>query len=108
MSKKLAVALAVVVLASVAAPSMAHRYRRNADDNPMRLIGYVAHPVGLALEYAIFRPVHWLASQSCFDIVMGHRSYKSSDHTHFEWTHGDYSPSIKDEQKSKGSVAKKK
>ncbi|MFO0775023.1 MAG: hypothetical protein U0172_10200 [Nitrospiraceae bacterium] len=33
-----------------------------ADDNPIRWTGFLLHPVGLALDYAINRPLYTLAS----------------------------------------------
>lgn len=98
MKKKLAVALAVVLVAGLSTPTMAHRYNRNNDGNPFRLIGYIAHPIGIALEYVVMRPVHALVSQPDLDIVFGHKAYLGDNEHYWDWSHGDYSPSIADQQ----------
>lgn len=89
--------LLAVVAATALSPLMADPYRRGKSDNPFRLVSYVVHPVGILLEYAIFRPVHWVVSQPNLDIVFGHQPSLAQEGTYFEWTHGDYSPSIAEE-----------
>lgn len=98
MKQKLAVAVLALALVAVAIPASANRYRRGQSDNPMRLVAYVLHPVGLALEYGIMRPIHWVVSQPDLDIVFGHQARPDDEGTYFEWTHGDFTPSIKSER----------
>lgn len=104
MKKKALIALLSVVILSMAAPSMAHRYQRNTGDNPFRLVGYVLHPVGIALEYAIMRPIHWAVSQPDTDIIFGHEPEASERGKYWEWTHGNFAPSIAEEVKTEGAV----
>ena len=33
------------------------------------------HPVGYALEWAIFRPIHWVVAQPNLEKVFGHVSH---------------------------------
>ena len=99
MKKKALIALLSVVMLSMAAPSMAHRYQRNTTDNPFRLVGYIAHPIGIALEYGIMRPIHWAVSQHDTDIIFGHEPEVSERGKYFEWTHGNFAPSIAEEVK---------
>jgi hypothetical protein len=106
MKKSLAVAVMTLALVAMSIPSHAHRYDR-ANDNPARLIGYIAHPVGLALEYAVMRPMHWLVSQPNLDVAFGHHAYVEDDGTYFEWAHANYEPSIaKERQAAKPAAAK--
>jgi len=73
----------------------AHDYQRGSTDgHVLRLVAYVVHPIGIALEYGITRPVHWVASQPHLDILLGHKAAPGD--VYFEWTHGDGSRSIAD------------
>jgi len=67
----LAVLLVVMVLA-VAAPAAAHDYERGNSDYPLRYVAYLFHPVGMAFEYGVTRPVHQLASQPYWRFFLGH------------------------------------
>jgi hypothetical protein len=88
------VALGLMTLAPSTA--QADTYRRNTSDgHVLRLLAYVAHPIGIGLEYCVTRPMHALASQDDFDILMGHKA-RVTDADYFEWTHGDRSPGIRD------------
>ena len=45
----------------------------DSQSNPLRVAAYLLSPVGLGLEYAIFRPFHWLISRNETDEkVFGH------------------------------------
>lgn len=83
---------------------MADRYRRNKSDNPFRLISYVVHPVGILLEYAVMRPIHWVVSRPNLDIIFGHQATLHDEGTYFEWTHGDFSPSIAEEIRQRQEI----
>ncbi len=106
MKKKLTIALLAMFVISAAAPTMAHRYRRAQNDHPMRLVAYVLHPVGIAVEYAVMRPIHELVSQPDLDIWFGHESSKVEEGTYYEWTHGDFEPSIAAEREQKNQQMK--
>lgn len=108
MKKTIAVAMLALAALSLAAPSMAHRYERATNDNPFRLLAYAGHPIGLAAEYIVMRPIHWVVSQPHLDIVFGHQPSTKEDGTYFEWTHGDYSPSIAKEREAAKPEAKAK
>ncbi len=105
MKRKLTAALlALAFVALMAAPASAHRYNRTNDGHPMRLVAYALHPVGIALEYVIMRPVHAFVSGDDVDIWFGHDSNLSDDGTYDEWLHGDYEPSIKVERAKKVKI----
>lgn len=40
------------------------------DSHPLRIIGYILSPVGVALEYTIARPLHYLATQTFLQPVL--------------------------------------
>jgi hypothetical protein len=44
----------------------------DSQSHPLRVAAYVAHPIGYALEWAIFRPFHWLVSRDETEEVFGH------------------------------------
>ena len=41
--------------------------------NPLRVAAYLIHPLGVGLEYLIFRPIHWVVSHDdTTEMVFGH------------------------------------
>ncbi len=82
--------LAAILLAcalTLAAPNRAeaHEYDRDDSDMWLRYVAYVAHPIGIAAEYAILRPIHWVVSRPNLDIVFGHRVTEDISYNYFEW-----------------------
>jgi hypothetical protein len=45
-----------------ATPAVAEEYDETHSGHPLRILGYVTHPVGVILDALIFRPAHWIAS----------------------------------------------
>jgi len=39
--------------------------------HPLRIVGYVLHPVGVVLDTLIFRPAHWLGSKKPIRTLVG-------------------------------------
>ena len=39
--------------------------------NPLRIVAYVLHPVGVILDTLIFRPAHWLGSKEPIKTLVG-------------------------------------
>lgn len=76
---------AAMLLAFAPGVSSAHEYDRDDSDHPLRLVGYVLHPFGIAAEYLLLRPVHWVVSQKNLDIVFGHEVNEPEGHDYFEW-----------------------
>lgn len=66
-----ALALALGVLAAPA-PALADEYEPKSAGHPLRIAAYVLHPVGVALDYLIFRPAHWLGSKEPLRTIFGH------------------------------------
>lgn len=63
-------ALAMALLA--AGPAGADEYEPKRAGHPVRIVAYVLHPVGVLLDYAIFRPAHWLVHQEPLTTLFGH------------------------------------
>ena len=66
-----ALALAMIAIAS-ATPSLADDYDKKASGHPLRIIAYVLHPVGVAIDYLVLRPAHWLGSREPLKTIFGH------------------------------------
>jgi hypothetical protein len=67
------VALALLLALSVAAPRAgADPHDPEEAGNPVRIAAYLLHPVGVALDWLIFRPAHWLVNREPFRTIFGH------------------------------------
>ncbi len=62
----------LVSLALVAAPAAADEYDSRRAGHPLRVVAYVLHPVGVALDWLLFRPAHWVGSQPVLRTIFGH------------------------------------
>lgn len=56
--------------------------QRGSDDefdetqtHPLRIVAYLVHPAGFALEWLLFRPFHYVVSRPGLDKVFGHRPH---------------------------------
>lgn len=47
----------------------------DSQSHPFRVIAYLVHPVGYALEWVVFRPLHCLVAQPSLVKVFGHTSH---------------------------------
>jgi len=67
--------LALALLASLllAGAAAADEYESDGAGHPLRMAAYVLHPVGVALDWLIFRPAHWIASHEPFQTLFGHQ-----------------------------------
>jgi hypothetical protein len=76
------VVLALVIL--LCSPmSYGHSYVRDSSDHPLRYAAYLVYPFGIAAEYLLLRPIHWLVSQPDLNIIFGHEP-KAGD-VYFVW-----------------------
>jgi hypothetical protein len=66
-----ALALVALVLAW-ASPAAADEYDARRAGHPLRMVAYALHPIGVALDWLLFRPGHWVVSQPPFDHIFGH------------------------------------
>jgi hypothetical protein len=55
-------ALSVAVALALASPAAADEYDPTNAGHPLRIVAYVLHPVGVAIDYLIMRPAHWIGS----------------------------------------------
>jgi hypothetical protein len=67
----LAAGLTAVAL-FVSLPAAADKYEPKRAGHPLRIIAYVVHPVGVILDYLIFRPAHWIGSHEPIKTLVGH------------------------------------
>ena len=72
LGRGLAAAALLACLVAVAGPAAADEYDAHRAGHPLRLAGYILHPVGVALDYLIFRPAHFLVSQPVLSTIFGH------------------------------------
>lgn len=66
-----ALLFAAVVL-SLASSAAADEYDARRAGHPLRVIAYAVHPIGVALDWLLFRPAHWVVSQPVLNHVFGH------------------------------------
>ena len=59
-----------LLLLSTAA--QADAYESKDAGHPVRIAAYVLHPVGVALDYVILRPAHWVVSREPWRTLFGH------------------------------------
>lgn len=66
-----ALTLAVIAVAA-ATPVHGDEYDEKASGHPLRIVAYVLHPVGVAIDYLLLRPAHWLGSHEPLKTIFGH------------------------------------
>jgi hypothetical protein len=70
MKRVVAFLLGLALLAATT-PAVASEYE-DSQSHPLRVLAYLVHPFGYALEWAIFRPFHWVVSQPNTEKIFGH------------------------------------
>lgn len=70
--QRAAYALIAALLIASASPALADDYDSKAAGHPLRILAYVVHPIGVALDYLLLRPAHWLSQQEPMKTVFGH------------------------------------
>ncbi|MBI2357541.1 MAG: OmpA family protein [Deltaproteobacteria bacterium] len=64
-----------VVIGLTAQRSVADEYDES-QSNPLRVVAYLAHPIGVLTEWVFFRPLHYLVSANkSTEYVFGHRPH---------------------------------
>jgi len=53
------------------APSAMASYDPRRAGHPLRIVAYALHPVGVILDYAIFRPAYWIGSHEPLRTLFG-------------------------------------
>jgi hypothetical protein len=63
--------LAALILLA-ATPALADRYEPERAGHPLRIVAYLAHPIGVMIDYLVMRPAHWVGEQEPFATLFGH------------------------------------
>ena len=50
----------------------ADKYEKEHAGHPLRIVGYVMHPIGVIIDYVLLRPAHWIVSHEPFKTLFGH------------------------------------
>jgi len=67
-------AIAGFALIMYAEVARADEYDPTHAGHPLRIVAYVAHPVGMAIDYILLRPCHWLVHRRGLDTIFGHET----------------------------------
>lgn len=67
-----ALVLAALLAGALAAPAAADDYDPDEAGHPLRLVAYAVHPVGVALDWLIMRPAHWVVHHEPLRTLFGH------------------------------------
>lgn len=84
MKKTMLILLVMGFVISARTPAVAHEYDRGDSDNPVRIAAYLFHPLGIAVEYVVTRPIHWLVSRPTLNVWFGHDPTEK-DGDYFKW-----------------------
>lgn len=71
--RRAAAAAAAAAFLGVSSPAFADDYDPEYAGHPLRILAYVVHPVGVAIDYLIMRPAHWVGNHQPFATIFGHR-----------------------------------
>jgi hypothetical protein len=74
----LAVGLVAAAIAG-SSPAAADEYDPQRAGHPLRIVAYILNPVGVAFDYLLFRPAHWVGHQEPFRTLFGHRGGRYGD-----------------------------
>jgi hypothetical protein len=75
-------AVSLALMGLLAAPAAADDYDPSRAGHPLRVIAYLLHPVGVALDYLVMRPAHWLGSQEPTRTIVGHEESLREEAAH--------------------------
>jgi len=64
--------IAALVLGLAVPPAQADEYEADRAGHPVRILAYALHPVGVILDYLVFRPAHWVGHHEPFKTLFGH------------------------------------
>ncbi|MFP6664178.1 MAG: hypothetical protein VCC00_08270 [Deltaproteobacteria bacterium] len=69
-----------LMVSLLATPAMAVDDYDDSQANPLRLIAYVLHPIGYAVEWLFTRPIHRLFAQEDLEPIFGHVPHEGYDY----------------------------
>jgi hypothetical protein len=64
--------LALTLASASATTTWAHEHDPEESGHPVRVLAYLLHPVGVIIDYVLFRPAHWVVSHEPFQTLFGH------------------------------------
>ena len=67
-----ALLLSAFLVSIAATPALSDDYDPKMAGHPLRFVAYVLHPIGVAIDYLILRPAHWLVSHEPMQTLFGH------------------------------------
>jgi len=70
-----ALLLAAALAVTAAGTAHADEYDAKKAGHPVRIAAYVLHPVGVMLDYLIFRPAHWIGHHEPIRTLVGHERH---------------------------------
>jgi hypothetical protein len=88
MTRITCIALASALILSAGAAS-ADDHRSDRTGHPLAILGALLHPVGVVLDYVIFRPAHWLAHHEPVKTLTGHEDSGPEEIGHAETGHAE-------------------
>lgn len=71
MRARTAAAVLAAIMLSSTGPAAAESYDPKTSGHPLRVLAYIVHPIGVILDWVIFRPFHWLGSQEHVKTLVG-------------------------------------
>lgn len=69
-----------LIFSLLATPALAVDDYDDSQSNPLRIIAYVLHPVGYAVEWLFTRPFHRLVSEDDLEPIFGHVPHEGFDY----------------------------
>ena len=78
--RSLVPAALLLSMALAATSASADEYDAQRAGHPLRVVAYMLHPIGVALDWLIFRPAHWAGSQPAFAFIFGHEVDERPQH----------------------------
>ena len=67
----LAMATALAVLAAASPVAADEEYDDTYAGHPLRVVGYILHPIGVILNTLIFKPFYWIGSHEPIKTLVG-------------------------------------
>lgn len=64
--------LVLALAAGVSSDASADDHDARRAGHPVRIAAYLLHPVGVALDWLIVRPAHWVVEREPFRTIFGH------------------------------------
>lgn len=79
------IALGAVLLGPVRAFAVPGDEYDDSQSHPLRVAAYIIHPVGVGLEYLIFRPIHMLVSANpTTEKIFGHTPHGAGETAEYQ------------------------